>query len=293
MSGDDKFSAVVSKILRACLLDGSMAWSCVVFAFAFVYICGLVYSVLNKKARTVNSFGADTVISVSFLTPVNLLFLFFFISQLGYVEEGTFVYSEYAREGFFQLLLVTFINFGIIFAFTGIFKTNSRVVKYMLTALCVFTFMLILSSYYRMFLYIRVYGFTQMRVEVLGFLTAETVLVFITVYHILKDKQGLLKYFALCGFICLFVLNIVARPEVSADINYRILEDKSNVLEDVYYSEVILTDRLYQDGKISRYKAKSLIKDMDRYGNNGKSENWQSFSIQHYMCDKVLEKWGV
>ena len=62
----------------------------------------------------------DHTIIISMLSVINLVFVLFLISEVSklcgnflQIPNG-YIYSSYAREGFFQLLFVTIINFSII-----------------------------------------------------------------------------------------------------------------------------------------------------------------------------------
>ncbi len=88
----------------------------------------------------------------------------------GVLPEG-FTYSEYARQGFFELTAVSIINLGIICLAQllrrrkpGGKKASGDFLKYYIVALCVRTLFLIATAMTKMFLYIRAYGLTPLRV---------------------------------------------------------------------------------------------------------------------------------
>ena len=80
--------------------------------------------------------------------------------------------------GYFELLFVTIINFSITLYL--IYKTNlikeNKLVKYLVLLLISFTILLIFNSYYRMFLYVGKFGFTNLRLQVILFLLMELLL---------------------------------------------------------------------------------------------------------------------
>ena len=74
-------------------------------------------------------------------------------------------YSEYARQGFFQLLFVAAVNLVIVLVCNRAFA-ESRVLRTILTIMCGCTYVMIGSSAVRMLMYIRAYHLTYLRVLV-------------------------------------------------------------------------------------------------------------------------------
>ena len=151
----------------------------------------------ESKMSRVNKTVVTTMLFI-----VNFVFVLFLISEISKlcgnflkVPKG-YIYSSYAREGFFQLLFVTLINFGIILYL--IYKTNlvkeDKKVKYLVLSLIAFSIFLIFNSYYRMFLYIGRFGFTNLRLQVILFLFMEIILFGFIIKKILRGakKDGML-----------------------------------------------------------------------------------------------------
>ena len=107
--------------------------------------------------------------------PILLVYTAFFASQCVYFVSAfrkilpeNFSYSQYARQGFFELCAVCVINFVIITAITVFTKRNEgkeavfqRILKIML---CIFTEALVVIDIAKMMLYIGQFGLTQKRV---------------------------------------------------------------------------------------------------------------------------------
>lgn len=167
----------------------------------------------SKKSR------ANKTVVTTMLFIVNFVFVLFLISEISKlcgnflkVPKG-YIYSSYAREGFFQLLFVTLINFGIILYL--IYKTNlvkeDKKVKYLVLSLISFSIFLIFNSYYRMFLYIGRFGFTNLRLQVILFLFMEIILFGFIVKKIIrgakKDGMVFLIIMTITYVINLYVCN--------------------------------------------------------------------------------------
>lgn len=167
----------------------------------------------SKKSR------ANKTVVTTMLFIVNFVFVLFLISEISKlcgnflkVPKG-YIYSSYAREGFFQLLFVTLINFGIILYL--IYKTNlvkeDKKVKYLVLSLIAFSIFLIFNSYYRMFLYIGKFGFTNLRLQVILFLFMEIILFGFIIKKIIrgakKDGMVFLIIMTITYVINLYVCN--------------------------------------------------------------------------------------
>lgn len=90
----------------------------------------------------------------------------------GVLPEG-FTYSEYARTGFFELVIISIINIGLILAVELICRRvegaggewkRSRFLKWGTILISVLTLFLIATAMTKMLLYIQVYGLTPLRV---------------------------------------------------------------------------------------------------------------------------------
>lgn len=168
----------------------------------------------ESKMSRVNKTVVTTMLFI-----VNFVFVLFLISEISKlcgnflkVPKG-YIYSSYAREGFFQLLFVTLINFGIILYL--IYKTNlvkeDKKVKYLVLSLISFSIFLIFNSYYRMFLYIGRFGFTNLRLQVILFLFMEIILFGFIIKKIIrgakKDGMVFLIIMTITYVINLYICN--------------------------------------------------------------------------------------
>ncbi|MFI6942600.1 DUF4153 domain-containing protein [Streptomyces sp. NPDC050418] len=111
------------------------------------------------------------------LVVLNLLFAVFNIIQLtvlfgGYeaaLQDGL-TYSEYARQGFWQLLFATVLTLGVIaLASRWAPRDGQRdraLVRGVLGTLCVLTLIVVASALRRMQMYVDAYGLTRLRISV-------------------------------------------------------------------------------------------------------------------------------
>lgn len=105
-------------------------------------------------------------------------------------------YAEYARQGFFQLMIVSVINLSIILISKKyIIDTNSkqsRFLKIMSLVMVGLTFVIIVSSFLRMNLYEQQYGYTLLRLLVYITLITEAILIIPTIVYIVKPKYNVI-----------------------------------------------------------------------------------------------------
>ena len=215
MSADDYFNKFVSKAFISINFDFSKLMQFVIF-FIIIFSIGINlirnrYIVMKEnKIRKI-----DHTIIISMLSVINLVFVLFLISEISklcgnflQIPKG-YIYSSYAREGFFQLLFVTIINFSIILYL--IYKTNvikeNKVIRNLVLILIAFSVLLIFNSYYRMFLYIGKFGFTNLRLQVILFLFMELILFGIIIKKIINkvDNDGLIFLVIMTSF---YVINL-------------------------------------------------------------------------------------
>lgn len=215
MSADDYFNKFVSKTFISINFDFSKIMQFVIF-FIIIFSIGVNlirnrYIVMKEnKTRKI-----DHTIIISMLSVINLVFVLFLISEVSklcgnflQIPKG-YIYSNYAREGFFQLLFVTIINFSIILYL--IYKTNvikeNKVIRNLVLVLIAFSVLLIFNSYYRMFLYIGKFGFTNLRLQVILFLFMELILFGIIIKKIINkvNNDGLIFLVIMTSF---YVINL-------------------------------------------------------------------------------------
>ena len=118
------------------------------------------------------------------------------------------IYSEYARRGFFELCFVSVINLAIILALNLFCKDNNKeerpaAVKAMTCILSVFTLLLISTAVSKMFMYIRVYGLTQLRVYTSWFMLLLFVLFTSVILSVITKKVNLSKV-TVTAFVIMF-----------------------------------------------------------------------------------------
>lgn len=220
-SADAYFDKFLSSIVTNINVDFNL-WYVIkgIIYFVILFVIGInlfknkEIALKESKMSNINKTVVTTMLFI-----VNFVFVLFLISEISKlcgnflkVPKG-YIYSSYAREGFFQLLFVTLINFGIILYL--IYKTNlvkeDKKVKCLVLSLIAFSIFLIFNSYYRMFLYMGRFGFTNLRLQVILFLFMEIILFGFIIKKIIrgakKDGMVFLIIMTITYVINLYVCN--------------------------------------------------------------------------------------
>ena len=230
LSYDEGFSEIMGEIFSFDFGDiFSHLFSILVGLLVGAYIFGLYISSLDKKeiglltAENCESAAGKMRIAPALsvaVASVPLLFVYvvFFISQWKYYISGftgvlpeEFSYAEYAREGFFQLCTVAFINLAVIVAMTLFMRRKTEkapvLLKVITVVYSVFTLVLISTALAKMFMYIENYGLTQKRVYSTCMMF---VLAFVFVVLIVKQFVPKVATVALSLAACLALFAVLA-----------------------------------------------------------------------------------
>lgn len=213
-SADSVFRDMISNIFRldafftnlfgiaVMLLVGYM----IPYAFSKFCQTGKVYVNEDRKRK------AALPVSIVMGT-VAVMYMFFSVIQVVYLFRGNgnlpggYTYAEYARQGFFQLLFLSFANAAVILICME-FVSKSRVLKGIFIVICGCTFVMIASSGYRMKMYIDEYGLTFTRVFVLWALIVITLVILGLAVNLIYDRLNLFSYIVVVVTCCFMVLSL-------------------------------------------------------------------------------------
>jgi hypothetical protein len=215
--------------------------------FLFAYIWSLKYTNVTKSAMTLENPPLEVkkkvwepVIVITILIMMNAVYILFSSVQFSYLFGGaqflmpsSFSYSDYARQGFFELLVVTFINFSILLSTIHFVnkgnKTLFNVVRGLLSLITLSTMIILYSAFFRLSLYEAAYGYTYLRFFAHYFMIFLSLLLLIVLWSIWQRKMSLMKSFIVVSIIGYTVVNY---------INVDVIIAKKNI------------DRYYNTGKI-------------------------------------------
>jgi len=164
----------------------------------------------NKKANPTIGITISSLLLIVYVTFCAIQVLYLFAGGLFTLPEE-FTYSEYARQGFFELLAVTCLNIVLILVCVNVFDEN-KWLKGALAAVTACTYIMIASAAYRMFLYIGAYHLTFLRLFVLLFLLIDALLLAGVIISIYRRQFPLFEYSVAVISIC-YILFSFSKPD--------------------------------------------------------------------------------
>ena len=196
----------------------------VMFFFSYMrtaYLCKKQIKEGGKDHRT-----GEPVIAITVTAMLTFVYLIFSVVQIAGLFLGQlklpegYTYAGYARQGFSQLLVVSILNLIIVLVCMSYFR-KSRILKMILTAMSLCTFIMIASSAMRMMIYIRFYYLTFLRILVLWALALLAVLFLGILVNIYAERFPLFRYSMAVVTVFYLVLSfshpdyIIARVNIS------------------------------------------------------------------------------
>jgi hypothetical protein len=204
-------------------------------------------------------------------------------------------YAQYARKGFFELLVVTLINFtilliGIIFKPKDS-KATDRIMKVLHSLLVVFTIVILVSAYKRMSIYEAAFGFTYLRVLTHSFMMLLFVLLLVALYKIWVDRISLLKSYMVVSLIAYMVINFVNIDALITTKNierYNTTGDlDTHYLTKLSYDSIPAFVDLFMENELSNNIKLYLEDAQDELS---KKQDWPSFNLSKLRAKRALNR---
>ena len=198
------------------------------------------------------------------LTPILAIYVIFFISQWDYyvsaftgIRPEELTYSDYAREGFFQLLAVTVINAVLSVGAATLTKRRPAdpdrpnrdrthpVTRIYMAVMALSTLVLIATALAKMMLYVDTYGMTRKRTYatwLMLLLAVCFVAVILRQIFARLNLTGALLAIFLTFFVAVSVVNVdslIMKYNVSAALDGNLRAMQGEVLTDCGYSGVL------------------------------------------------------
>ena len=201
--------------------------------------------------------------------------------------DNVYNYVNYARNGFFQLMFVSLINFVVILISN---KYNEKIIKRLNLLLVIFTTIIAVSSMYRIHLYQMEYGLTYLRAFVYIILVTEMISFIPVIGYIFNEKFDFIKW---CFIIAISsycianymnIENIIIKKNISLK-NTRTIDYEyiSNIASDDSYT--ILENRLlYED--ITATEKLDILNILQGLAANKNNSCWQEFNISKYKIKR-------
>lgn len=265
----------------------------------------------EKKGEPLIAITVNAMLALIYIIFSVIQILYLFVGKMTLPEHYT--YAEYARQGFFQLLLVCIINMVLVLICLYKFKEN-KVLKDLLTVISGCTYIMIASSVLRMYMYVKAYDLTYLRVLVLWTLGLLTFLMGGIILYIFKAKFPLFKY-SMVVVTVLYLALAYSHPDyliascnldenhISGNVDYRYLRGLSS---DALPAVVAAIEREDSDDFAANFEGyfdhtKSRCDDHNVFsrmffitglGNSDKT-SIRGFNFSRYRAGKYLEDWDI
>jgi len=278
-----------------------------------IYAFSFIFSIFKaKESNEKKMYGKikwklfiDPTVLLTILSLLNIVYIIFAVIQFAYLFGGntfilpsSFTYAEYARRGFFELIIVTVINFAILFFSITFVKKESRkastVIRAFLSALVIFTFILLISAFYRMVLYEMAYGYTYLRIFVQAFMILLFVLFIINLVYIWYSKMPIVSVYILCSLILFVILNFANVDVIVARNNINRYYSTGEI--DVNYLERLSCDAVAETARLLDCKDEEIVAQVKNYFERekeilAKQSDWQSYNLSKIKAQKTLDEY--
>ena len=304
---DAVFGYAVNRIIKNITIPETMIEILLMLLFGyFLFYCSVTYlfSTLDQQPQKTKRMG-EPLIAITFTFLVGIVYSCFSFIQVIYLFMGLnrlpdgYTYSEYAREGFFQLVAVCIFNIVLVL-FCFYYYREHKILKISLTVISSCTYIMTCSSAYRMILYIKEYGLTFLRVFVLWALALIFMVLTGIVITIFKERFPLVKYYLVC-FFGWYLLFGYSHPDAYIAA-YNLNPDRMEENLDEYYLYDMSADAagsiLQRKQELSMKsdltgEERRFLNSMDSYIERIKEEaiqmDFRSFNVSVFWANQILK----
>lgn len=322
ITADDNFANIFSTFSKYImnLFTSMQIWYLIarilLIGILFIYFVSFLYNILNKNSsfNQIEEYKRKREIKIegitinTMVTILNIIYALFSIVQIMTILEHREMtisqYSSSARQGFFQLMIVTFINLIIILIGNNNKKENSKkeniYLKCMNLLLIIFTIVLVIVSFQKMYLYENNYGYTLLRLLVYVTLITELILLIPTAIYVINRKINIFHYYFTIIIVMYVILNFINIDQIIAKRNVdRYIE--TGKIDIQYLTREISIDGMEQIKRVyfkieeENKESRQVHQIVTNYLLNTRQqliqgkESWQSFNIGRQKAKKQLE----
>ncbi len=217
--GDDIFEIVFKTILGL-----------IVAPFIISYALGLKKKE-EQKSSELHVTGIDSTYIIAFLGVLSVIYIVYLFSQLAYFSNAFggilpkgYTPAKYARRGFFEICVISAINFAVIFIVLFASKKRedgvpSRAVAAECTFISVFSIALIATAIAKMVLYISRFGMTVLRISTSAFMVFLALTFIVLIARCFTKKARVLRTALILATCLLLVLGLGDMDKFIADYN--------------------------------------------------------------------------
>ena len=320
VTADSEFSKLFVNVLEHVfnltdkIIISNMVTRIIIIVIMFFYLAGFMENIFltNDIVRKNKDINQKDNLTIKFLlTFLNIMYLVFCIIQVKSLfniytmNKNNINYSYYARQGFFQLMVVSAINLIMILKSKKSCYNQEKYINIMDLLMIFLTTIILISSFIRMYLYQESYGFTLKRVLVFWAQFTEGILLVPTIMYVLNKKINLARTYFITITTMYVILNFANINSIIAKKNVNLyLNNKSVGSSDINYLISLGTDAVEETIKLS-----AIVKNEDNNSNywdmydnglksglhemndelNDNYNSWQEYNISKSRAKKILE----
>ena len=236
LSYDQQFANIIRKVYD---LPFNVVWEYIRDIFFGAIIATVLFGTLfgtkhqhkinngkEKQLKQIKSHIMPRIMLCCAVTPILFIYVIFFISQWNYYVSAfthilpeNLTYAEYARDGFFELCLISAINAVLLLLFNLLIRNNGKakdpIRTFYSSLIAIFTLILIATALSKMALYIGFFGLTQKRVYASWFMI---LLAVIFMFILLRQFVRRIKLISAIAISCIIAFGVITLPNVDAMI---------------------------------------------------------------------------
>lgn len=308
ISADVVFREMTRNIVESIDFDDVIP-ICFMIGFSF-FVSYCILSNLCKKniiEEIKNHRTGEPILAITVTSILTFLYIVFSVIQVLYLFLGKmelpaeYTYAQYAREGFFQLLAVSIINLIIVLVALSYFK-QSKVLKGILITMSLCTYIMIISSFLRMIIYIQYYYLTFLRIFVLWALIVLFLLFTEIILYTVKERLPFFRYSMVTITVCYLFLSFLHPDYWIAKVNVENMENeirseffKGEPYQDYGYLSSLSADAapiLFSlEEENSYYQSVNYNHQfVDTVVREGESLTWRRFNTSRYIAYRLLQE---
>ena len=247
------------------------------------YLYGLVSGAAHEKGTDIikPDDAKKAVADLRFLQPATIfivlsavcgLYLIFILSQIPYFfsaftgvrPDGWLIYSQYARQGFFELCGIAAINLAIVMVSNVTCKRHRmelKLLKAFNIALALITLLLIATAFSKMAMYIDAYGLTMPRLLPCVFMVLMAT-VFVALIFLQKWNFSIVRFALVTGSVMLCILfmsnpdALVVRYNTDRYLSGTLSEYDTEVLYRAGHAGVLPAIEIYEKASDEQLRSK-------------------------------------
>lgn len=213
---------------------------CTVITYIFIGLFTTYAIAKTAYDRKIKIPTADTgkhnpVVAITVSITLSLVYVLFSVIQIvalfgkgTYFLPAEYTYAEYAKEGFYQLVIVAIINMIVIFVCRALFEKHA-LLQGCLTVISLCTFIILASSAYRLNMYVNTYHLTFARI--LGLITLLAVALYMIglTISIFTDRFPIFEYAVAATAITYMVFALMRPDALIARENVKYIKEDRDV----------------------------------------------------------------